>query len=61
MRFSWGDSVRVKDEAPAELRPGDIGDVVAITGDGAEVLYTIEFGDGTDTQIAEYLLDPFVA
>jgi hypothetical protein len=61
MRITWGDSVRVKAEAPAELRPGDIGAVVAITGEGAHVVYTIEFGDGTDSQIAEHFLEPFVA
>ena len=53
--------MRVKDEAPAELRPGNIGEVVAITGEGAEVVYTIEFGDGLDIQIAGYLLEPLWA
>jgi hypothetical protein len=48
-------------EAPAALRPGDVGDVVAMTGEGAGVVYTVEFGDGTDAQIAEHLLEPFVA
>jgi hypothetical protein len=69
MRFTWGDSVRVKTEAPAEARPGALAEVVAITeienerqatkfaaGIGA-IFYQIEFGDGVAMELPEGLLE----
>jgi hypothetical protein len=60
MAFTWGDTVRVKIDAPADLHPGAVADVVAITGDDANTVYTIEFGDGSDIEVAEKWLEPYV-
>jgi hypothetical protein len=63
--FTWGDTVRVKAEAPPATRPGAIAEVVGIRDIAAEdqarqfeapigtKLYLIEFGDGTSLEIAE--------
>ena len=62
-RFTWGDSVRVKADAPPEFRPGECGEVVTITeidtqakADLYEVpvgstVYQIEFGDGEAEEV----------
>ena len=64
-RFTWGDTVRIKACAPAELRAGHCGEVVAITEidtqEKAELyeapvgstVYQVEFGDGEAVEIME--------
>jgi len=63
--FTWGDSVRVKAEAPSEMRPGTLAAICAITEIeyeaqakeyGAPIgskVYLLEFGDGTSVEIPE--------
>lgn len=67
---TWGDTVRVKPEAPPYARPGDLGEVVGIreveneqqSGQfGAPIgarIYLIEFGDGCAVEIPEHLVGP---
>lgn len=63
--LSWGDTVRVKLDAPKAFRPGDSGDIVAITevetqrqarrygvAIGTKV-YQVEFGDGQALEVPE--------
>jgi hypothetical protein len=69
-RFTWGDAVRVKPEAPAEIRAGECGDIVAITEidthDKAEnygapvgsTVYQVEFRDGEAMELLEAWLEP---
>ena len=69
-RFTWGDTVRVKPDAPAEMRAGERGDVVAVTEidtqEKADVydvpvgstVYQVEFGDGGAVEIGELWLEP---
>lgn len=68
--FTWGDSVRVKKEAPSEFRPGDSADVVAITeietqsaarhfsADLGSKVYQIEFVDGRALEVPQAWLEP---
>lgn len=61
--FSWGDTVRVKPSAPADMRPGERGEVVAITPIDTQasadlydvpvgsLVYLVEFGDGDAIEI----------
>lgn len=69
MKFTWGDLVRVSEDAESTMRPGDLADVVAITEINSEVLaksygaplgetvYTVEFGDGSSAEVPERWLD----
>ena len=52
-KFTWGDSVRVADEAPSQYRCGDFGSICGIRESGSHVLYTVEFGDGASIEIPE--------
>jgi hypothetical protein len=63
--FSWGDTVQVRAEAGAAMRPGAIAGVVGIRVADDEAmarkfevaigckLYLIEFGDGTAVEVPE--------
>jgi len=67
--FTWGDTVRIMAQAPAEARPGSIGEVCGIreieTPDQAKEfaapigtkLYLIEFGDGKSIETKEDWLE----
>jgi hypothetical protein len=55
-KFTWGDLVTVIPTAPTRMRPGEVGDVVGITEQKTETIYTIEFGDGRDAEVPESLL-----
>lgn len=61
--FTWGDTVRVKPDAPAEFEPGKIGSVCSVDlietefrakSTGAEIgeySHTVEWIDGSDIEI----------
>ena len=51
-KFDYGDSVRVI----GKEHRGCIGAVVGINASGSPRTYTVEFGDGSDSEIAEELL-----
>lgn len=57
MLFAWGDTVQIRQEAPSELHPGEIGSVCGISevsGEGGLVLqYTIEFADGSSVEVPD--------
>lgn len=68
-KFSYGDAVIIKQGAPSSLHPGEFGSICSlnqITSEReaqefqcqvGEWVYTIEFGDGSDIQVAECYLD----
>ena len=68
-KFSYGDAVIIKQNAPSSLHPGEFGSVCSlnqITSEQeakelkcqvGEWVYTIEFGNGSDIQVAECYLD----
>jgi hypothetical protein len=55
MPFTWGDSVRIKDDAPTNLRPGERASIVGLP-TKSNRLYVVEFPDGSDAQIPEQFL-----
>jgi hypothetical protein len=69
MRPTWGDTVRLKMAAPAELRPGQLAAVCGIRSvensdqakqfacDIGTTLYLVEFGDGHSVEVAEHLVE----
>ncbi len=69
MNATWGDTVRVKTDAPAGLRPGELASVVAIVTVEAQAqaeqwgvsvgtrLIGIEFGDGQTFELPEEWLE----
>lgn len=68
-KFSYGDAVTIKQNAPSSLHPGEFGSVCSlnqITSEHVaeefkcqvgEWIYTIELGNGSDIQVAECYLD----
>jgi len=69
-KFHWGDTVRIAEEAPSHLRPGALGEVCGISSHHAsidtdctqgsnerDIMYTIEFGDGTSVFIPEAMIE----
>ena len=72
-KFTWGDSVLIVPEAETRFRPGQIGEVCAITevdnnnlADHHHVsigsyVYTIEYADGSDEEIPQEHLRPVPA
>lgn len=68
-KFTWGDAVIVKKEAPLHLYPGrmaSICSVIKVLGENTSTqyhdgdlpwFYTIEFGDGSSIDIDEQFLD----
>lgn len=68
-RFSWGDAVRVKSSAPADMHAGRRGEVVAVTTFNTQekvdaygvsvggTVYQVEFGDGSTVEIEEGQLE----
>jgi hypothetical protein len=67
-KFTYSDDVRVKAEAPAPLRAGAVGSVIAVfeTRPGGShfaefprgVVYSIEYADGSATDVHEDHLEP---
>jgi hypothetical protein len=66
--FTYNDTVRVKQTAPARCRPGELASVVGISlaaersGEFLRafphgILYTIEFEDGSSVQLHEDLVE----
>jgi len=67
--LTWGDVVKVQLDAPSIMRPGALGTVVAISmADDraglflaefpAGAVYTVEYSDGSSSEIPEGLLEP---
>jgi hypothetical protein len=56
-RFTYGDEIRVKNAAPSQFRPGQLAAVCSVRELQGSVLYLIEFGDGSDTEISESLIE----
>ena len=68
-KFDWGESVKVKDTAPPQFRPGQIASVCGMIkiktkiltdkykSDIGEWIYTIEYIGGTDIEIPECYLE----
>jgi len=56
-KFTFGDEVRVKDSAPSSMRPGGLGAIVSIQDHEDPCSYTVEFGDGSDSEISEDLIE----
>ena len=63
-KFTWGDSVRIAEAAPANARPGSRASVVGISEQHERhgshlqrfpsgVVYTVEFEDGSDAEVHE--------
>jgi len=67
-RFTYSDVVRVNAEAPAPLRAGAVGSVIAVFETPPEgtyfaefpqgVVYSIEYADGAATDVHEDDLEP---
>jgi hypothetical protein len=67
-KFTWGDSVRILENAPGDLRPGSVAAVVGVEEDRQGsyyekfpegVVYTVEFEDGSSVDVHEsYLAAP---
>lgn len=69
MKFTWGDVVRVSEEAFHVMRPGEEGSVVGMAEAGTqdraekhgadlgEMMYTVEFGDGSSVEVPERWLE----
>ena len=71
-KFTWGDYVRIKDDAPAELKPGKAASIFAVV-DTLErerqghdsfwtqfppgVIHGVEFEDGSDVYLHEDFLE----
>jgi hypothetical protein len=50
--ITWGDTVRVSENAPSEFRPGEFGAVCGWNESNIPVIYfTVEFGDGVTLEI----------
>jgi hypothetical protein len=68
-KFSYGDAVIIKQNAPSSLHPGEVGSVCSLNqitseqeAEGfkcqvGEWVYTVEFENGSDIQVAECYLD----
>jgi hypothetical protein len=58
-KFTWGDSVRIAEAAPASVRPGSAAEVVGVTEHHPSgIVYTVEFEDGSDAEVHEDHLIP---
>lgn len=68
MKYDFGNTIRVRPDAPSKFYPNRIGDVVGMyptpgqefgLPDEEVMAYTIEFGDGSAIEIPEQFLDPY--
>ncbi len=67
-KFTYGDDVRVKPEAPEPLRAGAVASVIAVFATRPKgshfaefpqgVVYSIEYADGAATDVHEEHLEP---
>lgn len=69
VQITWGDVVKVRELAPASMRPGASGDVVGVTEVNTACLatefgvplggwvYLVEFGDGEAIEVPEGWLE----
>jgi hypothetical protein len=55
--FGWGQSVRVRDDAPQEMFPGQSGSVCGMRMHGGLNLYLVEFATGVSKEIPQVLLE----
>ncbi len=65
MKFTWGDQIKIKDDAPFKYRPGEFGVVCGMWNIKNEsisneygmpinsLMYIVEYLDGTDCQVPE--------
>jgi hypothetical protein len=71
-KFTWGDAVRIAEEAQANVRPGNSAEVVGISEQcerhgsypqtfPSGVVYTVEFEDGTEAEVHEDHLVPLAS
>lgn len=70
-KFTWGDSIVIAKSAPTHLHPGEFASVCGFRKITAEEsakefqcnlgdwIYTVEFSDGSDIQIAELYLEKY--
>ena len=71
-KFTWGDAIWVKKNAPEIYRPGEFGSVCGISQittdkeaaqlqcSNGEWIYIIEYEDGSSTEIPESFLEEYV-
>ena len=63
-KFTWGDSVRIAEDAPANVRPGSSAEVVGVSERHERIgsylntfpsgiVYTVEFADGSSAEVHE--------
>lgn len=66
MEITWGDTIQVTGDAPLKYRPGQFAAVCGVreTSKGeavtAELIFTIEFGDGSSIDIPSELVEKVV-
>ena len=70
-KFTWGDPIVIAKNAPTHLHPGEFASVCGFYKISSEEsvkkfqckigewIYTVEFPDGSDIQIAECYLEPY--
>lgn len=70
-KFAWGDTVKIKHEAPKDFHPDEIVSVCAMVEISSEDLkvdptlieptwlYTVEFGNGYSVEVPECYLEPY--
>jgi len=70
-KFTWGDEVIVKKDAPRNYRPGEVASICGINGivtqteadelhcKSGEWIYTIEYGDGSSVEAPELFLEKY--
>jgi len=70
-KFTWNDYIVIKNDAPHQFHPGEIGVICGMSKIESDETarkyhssvgswtYTVEFGDGSDTQIAECYLERY--
>lgn len=70
-KYDYGEAVIISKNAPEKFLPGEFGSICAkgITdieypeGSGCFIetnVYTVEYGDGSDNEIPEYYLEPYI-
>ena len=71
-KFTWGDAVLVKNNAPKNYRPGEFGSICGIDRittqneadellcKNGEWIYIVEYGDGSSTEVPEVYLEKYV-
>jgi hypothetical protein len=70
-KFTWNDFIVIKNDAPNQFHPGEIGVICGISKIESDEMakkyhssvgswiYTIEFNNGSDIQVAESFLEIF--